>query len=549
MLEVSKRMRKLQKLERKTVNGPAFIAGELCAPEQSCRTASSVLLRMSNVPFMSSSWHKCSDVLAAEVGYTNEQDRCFLEGSAVNLGVTPSKGDSTHGELIGECVVARCLWESHWREELCGMYESCLSFYSPLSSSACQEIAFIDITDVRPLEAGESSPLPGFPLLVLETAWLCHYIAFRDDESRDTFGAKLEYAIQSHVQMVEQSASLEQSELRRARFWQGFQTLSETSLSSSTGKWAKISSNQKKKERAVLNARRMPFDIDKSDAIAVLSDGQTFVEKILSTVLSFSLESLESDPESFVEFLDLTSQLRFLPLDEIDLTNLHSFCLFVNMYHCLLQHSLLLSVNGPLDKKSVGHFMRTSCYEIGGDVFSLAELQCCVIRGKMTKVPSGHKPPYIDVPKKSQSYCYYALGFRDPRVHFVLNTCDAACPSSVPILIPSHLDEQLKTSSTLFLKKQMKVDMKRSTVVLPKVCEVFRNDFGPGDSLSVLKFCVASMDAEDASRVRLMLMDENKLVIKYQHTAEQYHASIKPLGLGGISFHRVSSESLDLMAI
>lgn len=94
----------------------------------------------------------------------------------------------------------------------------------------------------------------------------------------------------------------------------------------------------------------------------------------------------------------------------------------------------------------------------------------------------------------------------------------------------------------------MQVDMKRSTVVLPKVCEVFRNDFGPGDSLSVLKFCVASMEAEAASKVRLMLIDEHKLVVKYQHTSEQYHASLKQLGLGGISFHRISSESLDFMA-
>jgi Protein of unknown function, DUF547 len=549
VLGVSKTMRKLQKMERKTASAPTFIAGELCAPEQSCRAASSVLLRMSNVPFMSSAWHKCNDVLSAEVGYTNEQDRCFLEGSAVNLGVTPNKGDPTRGELIEGCLVARCLWESHWREEWCGMYESCLSFYSPLSSTACIDIAYIDITDVRPLDAGESSPLPGFPLLVLETAWLCHYVAFRDDESRDTFGEKLEYSIGRHVQMVEESASLEQSELRRARFWQGFQTLSETSLSSGTGKWAKISSNQKKKERSVLNARRMPFDIGRTDVLAVMSDGQKFVEDLLATALSFSLESLESDPENFVEFLDLTSQLRFLPLDEIDLTSPASFCLFMNVYHCLLQHALLLSVNGPLQKKSFSHFMKTSCYEIGSDVFSLSELQCCVIRGKMSKAGSGHKPPYVDASKKSQSYRYYALGYTDPRVHFILNTGDVSCPSSVPILTPSRLDEHLTTSTSLFLEKQMHVDMKRRTVILPKVCDVYRSDFGPGDSISVLRFCVGSMDVETASKVRLMLIDEHNLVVKYQHTQEQYHSQLKALGMGPISFHRVSSESLDLMDI
>jgi hypothetical protein len=150
-----------------------------------------------------------------------------------------------------------------------------------------------------------------------------------------------------------------------------------------------------------------------------LSNGFTFVEDLLAKALSFSLESLEKDPASFVDFLDLTSQLRNLPLEEISLSSRQAFCLFANIYHCLLQQAMLLSVNGPLHKKSVGHFMRTSCYEIGGDVFSLAELYCCVLRGKMSK-PIAPKPPYIEAPKKSKAYSYYALEYNDPRLNFVL---------------------------------------------------------------------------------------------------------------------------------
>ena len=84
---------------------------------------------------------------------------------------------------------------------------------------------------------------------------------------------------------------------------------------------------------------------------------------------------------------------------------------------------------------------------------------------------------------------------------------------------------------------------------MPKVCDVYRSDFGPGDSLSMLKYCAGSMEAESASKVRVILMDEHNLVIKYQHTQEQYHAALKPLGTGKILFHPFSSESLDLMEI
>jgi hypothetical protein len=198
-IEVSKTMRKIEKIEAKSTKPPTFLAGELCAPEQSCRTASRILSRMSNVPFMSPAWKKFNEVLCSHVANETEQDRWFLEGTSVQLGVTPLSADKSRGSLVHESLVARCLWESHWREEWCGMYNSCLSFYSPLTKSPCLEIAYIDITNVRPLDPGYLSPLPGFPLLVLETAWLCHYIAFKDEESRDTFGEKIEGAIEQHI--------------------------------------------------------------------------------------------------------------------------------------------------------------------------------------------------------------------------------------------------------------------------------------------------------------------------------------------------------------
>jgi hypothetical protein len=73
-----------------------------------------------------------------------------------------------------------------------------VSFYAPSTQSPCLEISLIDIRNVRPLDAGTLSPLPGFHLLVLETAWLCHYVAFRDEEARDTFGDMVEEATGNH---------------------------------------------------------------------------------------------------------------------------------------------------------------------------------------------------------------------------------------------------------------------------------------------------------------------------------------------------------------
>ena len=150
-----------------------------------------------------------------------------------------------------------------------------------------------------------------------------------------------------------------------------------------------------------------------------MTNGYAFVEELTAAALSFSPESLENDPDTFIDFLDSISHLRLLPLEEIDSTGKEAFCLFVNIYHCLLQHAMLLSVNGAIDRRSVGHFMRTTSYEIGDDVFSLAEINASILRGKMSR-PVNPKPPYIEAPKKSNAHRIYALEYSDARINFVL---------------------------------------------------------------------------------------------------------------------------------
>ena len=169
----------------------------------------------------------------------------------------------------------------------------------------------------------------------------------------------------------------------------------------------------------ILNSRRMVFDLN-SDLVEKIGGNTKYVQELLSTSLSFSLDSLEKDPEALVKFLDATSHLRSLSLLDIDRSSSEAFCLFTNLYHCLLQHALLLAVSGPLHRRTVRQFMRTSCYEVGGDVFSLAEIHCCIIRGNMPPPVASKSPYYVDVAKKANSYLRYALDFKEPTVNFIL---------------------------------------------------------------------------------------------------------------------------------
>ena len=181
------------------------------------------------------------------------------------------------------------------------------------------------------------------PQLVIETHWKCYYLAFCHVESRSNFHRFLNSAIFSTSSEV----TSEQDQWR-AHFWQGFHFM--TNLSSSTSRWTKISSSKKQHHRLVLNNRRMSFDCEdflSSSDTRTTPEISVFIEDLLRMSLSFTSENLETSPDEFIKFQDKASRLKNLPLQKLDRSDNESFCIWINLYHCLLQHSLLLSSRAP----------------------------------------------------------------------------------------------------------------------------------------------------------------------------------------------------------
>jgi hypothetical protein len=173
--------------------------------------------------------------------------------------------------------------------------------------------------------------------------------------------------------------------------------------------------------------------------------------------------------------------------------------------------------------------MRTSCYEIGGDVFSLAELNACVIRGKMSR-PVFPKPPFIEPPKRSAAYRFYTLGFTTPKTNFVLSTADSQSPREIPVLTSFNLEDQLDAQTAAFIRRTVTVDVSKKVVALPKVFEVYRSDFSGETSIfhasiKNLRFCLRYLDGPRAAEVRSLLPEDTaSIVIKYHSAAEQFHS-------------------------
>jgi hypothetical protein len=99
----------------------------------------------------------------------------------------------------------------------------------------------------------------------------------------------------------------------------------------------------------------------------------------------------------------------------------------------------------------------------------------------------------------------------------------------VPVLQKEFLDDQLDTASACFLMSQVKIDKRKRTVFLPKVCDVYALDFGMGDGLVCLSQCLKYLDESSQTAIAELL--ENGVVsVKFNNcVCDHFHSSLTEL--------------------
>jgi len=129
--------------------------------------------------------------------------------------------------------------------------------------------------------------------------------------------------------------------------------------------------------------------------------------------------------------------------------------------------------------------------QVGDDIFSIAELEHCIIRAKMTS-PAQMFSRFV-IPKTRYQM---ALKTGDFRINFALNCGSLSSPSKVLIYRPEELNEQLDAATRLYLKTS--VTYRRTSagdleIKLPKICQWFAEDFGTSRQ-NMLKLLVPFFD-------------------------------------------------------
>ena len=147
-------------------------------------------------------------------------------------------------------------------------------------------------------------------------------------------------------------------------------------------------------------------------------------------------------------------------------------------------------------------------------MFSLAELEQCVIKGKLSR-PTVLVDESLPIPASDEHYGY-ALGAADLRVHLALNNGSMSNPSTVYLLRPDTIEAQLNAASRAVLERIEFIDERR-TLLLPKIFETHAVDFG-SDVDTVRQRCEPFMDLAHGSRLLAgtqLVGDQRSVTIEY----------------------------------
>lgn len=270
----------------------------------------------------------------------------------------------------------------------------------------------------------------------------------------------------------------------------------------------------KLENRVILNARGYECAsrvmAARSPEIALLSSymetPHILVARLTNIVLSLA-EQFDSSNEdmlyggvanedmqaNYISFMNGVSLLQRINVSLLQKGSPETTCLLLNLFHCMLLHAMLV-VGVP--KHEAGWIsLYTSCgYEAFGDIFTLAELQQCVIQ------PGG---------SDKDKFEFTLADLKDPRIYFALNNGAMSQPPVICIFEPVSLSEQLDTMTRLCLRSHISiatVDSSSNFVLhVPRMCKLCLKAFEEASGPTL-----GSGAVSDPSRTPLPVSDPSK---------------------------------------
>ena len=78
----------------------------------------------------------------------------------------------------------------------------------------------------------------------------------------------------------------------------------------------------------------------------------------------------------------------------------------------------------------------------------------------------------------------------------------------------------------MFLMDQVEINAKKRLVTIPKVCDVYRNDFGMGDCLVCLSQILRYLDEVNQLSIASLLENGGQITVKFKQASDRFHPSL-----------------------
>ena len=194
----------------------------------------------------------------------------------------------------------------------------------------------------------------------------------------------------------------------------------------------------------------------------ILADGNVTV----------NLNTLQEDME-FENFEICACELQTVEVEAMNTPSKLAF--FINIYNVLTLHGHV--VHGPPSSSyKRSWFFSNTCYNIGGHVLSLEDVEHGVLRGNrkspgaiFRRFSSGDERTALSIPSDEI----------DPRIHLALNCGAKSCPP-IRAYSTANIDAELNLATQAFLEG-VEVDSTAQSVTLSKIFSWYKSDFGSTD--------------------------------------------------------------------
>ncbi|XP_068602331.1 uncharacterized protein zgc:152951 [Brachionichthys hirsutus] len=209
-----------------------------------------------------------------------------------------------------------------------------------------------------------------------------------------------------------------------------------------------------------------------------------FSEHLSADGKSVDYKSMSVNPD-FERYCELAVQLQRVEL--LSLSRDEKLAFFINIYNALVIHGNL-RLGFPTNMWQRYKFFNYVSYLIGGEVFTLQDIENGVLRGNRKGIAQLLKPF-----SKTDPRLQVALPDAEPLIHFALNCGAKGCPP-INTYTPQDIDSQLRIAAEAFLENDdgCMVDCGKREVRLSQIFKWYKTDFGDTDE-KVLKWVVEHM--------------------------------------------------------